>query len=305
MTEIIVLTCASGRACSPIIPLLYEESRYELRLVVHSQSSRDRLKNRCPKAEVVQADFGIWADCANVVAGASTVYYVGPPFDPGETHFGINMVDAAVTESKKPGSRFAHFVFSSAVHPELTKMLHHDRKRYVEEYLTESMLPYTILQPSNFTDLSMGPLIAQKDATKITHRALFNPETAFSFTTLLDYAEASVRVIRERSRHFYATYQTVSTLPMKYIDYLKSVAEVLGKELEVQVVAFEQSVEMMSEGSFGTSDAPQINKDGPERMLLYYNTRGLYSNPNILEWLIGRPGTTPAQLARQILDSEG
>jgi len=37
-------------------------------------------------------------------------------------------------------------------------------------------------------------------------------------------------------------------------------------------------------------------------MLLYYNRRGLYSNPNITEWLIGKPATTPAQLAKMMLD---
>jgi hypothetical protein len=35
-------------------------------------------------------------------------------------------------------------------------------------------------------------------------------------------------------------------------------------------------------------EASEAAKDGVERMLLYYNRRGLKENPNVLEWLIGR-----------------
>ncbi|KAK4938572.1 hypothetical protein LTR10_021003 [Elasticomyces elasticus] len=302
MSELIVLTCASGKQCSHLVPLLYDESMYKLRLVVNSTASSERLQKQYPKAEVVQANLDFPQDCARILEGATVIYYIGPPFTWKETYYGINVVDAAVSESKKPGSKFAHFVFSSVLHPELTKLLNHDRKRYVEEHLTESMLPYTILQPSHFTDNAIGQLVAQKDVDHPVFKAPHSAQTAFSFTSLHDYAEASAKVIQERSKHFYATYQLVSTLPMKYTEYIKSIGEAMGKDVEIQEVPYEQSVGNFCERMFGSrDDVPQTLRDGPERLVLYYNHRGLYSNPNILEWLIGRTGSSPADVAKRYL----
>jgi len=56
------------------------------------------------------------------------------------------MIDAAVS------AQVQHCVYSSVLHPGLRKLISHDCKRYVEEYLIESSLPYAILQPSTFMD---------------------------------------------------------------------------------------------------------------------------------------------------------
>jgi len=302
MSELIVLTCASGKQCSHLIPLLYDEPKHKLRLVVNSDASSERLQKQYPKAEVVQANLDFPQDCGRIIEGATVIYYIGPPLTWKETYYGINVVDAAVAESEKPGSKFAHFVFSSVLHPELTKLLNHDRKRYVEEHLTESMLPYTILQPSHFTDNAIGQIVAQKDAERPVFRAAHSVQTPFSFTSLHDYAEASAKVIKERSKHFYATYQLVSTMPLKYTEYIKSVGEAMGKEIEIQEMSFDEAVGTFSERMFGSRDGgPQFLRDAIERLVLYYNHRGLYSNPNILEWLIGRTGSSPADVARHYL----
>ncbi len=304
MSEVIALTCASGKQCSHIIPLLYDNPKYKLRLVVHSQHSLDRLQKQYPDAEVLQAELDSSDDCAKILDGATTIYYVSPTFSPKEAYFGINVIDAALAESRKSGSKFQHFVFSSVLHPELTKLLNHDRKRYIEEYLTESMMSYTIIQPSHFADNAIGQLIAQKDADHPAYKAAYSPHVSFSYTALKDHGEASVKIIQERSKHFYATYQIVSTLPMKYTEYIMSIGEVMGKNFEIQQVPYEESVGTVCERIFGTREGvPQTLKDGPERLLLYYNERGLYSNPNILEWLIGRKGTTPAQLAKELIEA--
>ncbi|EXJ57806.1 uncharacterized protein A1O5_12364 [Cladophialophora psammophila CBS 110553] len=309
MSDLIVLTCASGKQCSHMIPLLYKEETplSRLRLVVNSKASLDRLTQRYPKAEVVQADFQNPQDCRKILDGATTIYYLSPTFTPHEAHMGMNVIDAAVAESKKkiPPSKFQHFVFSSVLHPEITKMLNHDRKRLVEEYLVESPLTYTILQPSHFTDNSIGPLLAQRDADAPVYMAPYDPTVKFSFTTLRDHAEASVKVIQERHRHFFATYQILSTWPMDYYEYIRSVGDVLGRTFEVRQMSYEQAVETFCKRLFpgveSLADVDLRNREGPERMLLYYNTRGVLGNPRVLEWLIGRKATTPAELAKLLL----
>lgn len=308
MSELIVLTCASGKQCSQIIPLLYRQqqqssSSYRLRLVVHSEASLARLSQQYPAAEVIRADLDDLDTCSRILDGASTLYYVSPTFSPHEVQFGTNVIDAAVNESRKPGSKFAHFVFSSVLHPEISKLLNHDRKRLIEEYLVESSLQYTILQPSHFADNAIGRLLSLRDAPEQNpiYVAAFDPEVAFSFSCVRDHAEVSVKVIRERSRHFYATYQLVSTLPMKYSDYVRSVGAVLGKDIQIKQMPYEEAIEVYCRLVFGKVDVAQNLRDGPERLLLYYNRRGIIANPGVLEWLLGRPPTTPAQLAALML----
>ena len=138
---------------------LHHAARYCLRLVVHSDSSRDRLTKQYPEAEVLQANLDDPNDRARIVYGISVLYYVSPTFHPHETTLGQGMVDAACNEAKKPGSKFSHFVLSSVLYWHLRKLLNHDRKRYIEEYLCESTLQWNVLQASHFMDNAMGRLL--------------------------------------------------------------------------------------------------------------------------------------------------
>ncbi|KAK4498604.1 hypothetical protein PRZ48_011263 [Zasmidium cellare] len=305
MTGLVVLTCASGKQCASLIPLLYDNKPdLRLRLIVHSQKSLERLQNQWPKAEVLRIDLAQPDDCTRVLKDASTLYYVGPPFQPPEAVYGANMVNAAVFESKRPGSQFSHFVLSSVLHPCISKLLNHDRKRLIEEHLIESGLPYTILQPSHFADNAIDRLVSQKEADHPVFTGMHDPNVAFSFTCVKDHAEVSAKVIREREKHFYATYQLASTLPMKYTEYIQSVGAVMGKTFEVRQLPHEEAVRIYCKLIFGQEKdhLDQARIDGPERLLMYYNGRGLAGNPAVLEWLLGRPGTTPAQLAKLKLE---
>ena len=177
MAELVVLTCASGKQCSHIVPLLYEQkSIFRLRLIVHSENSLDRLSRQYPDAEVRKSDLSNVEECSEIVRGATTVYYVSPTFHPHEAQFGFNVIDASVAELRRSDSNFRHFIFSSILHPEISKLLNHDRKRYIEEYLCESPLAYTILQPSHFADNAMGRLLDLRDSPHPVFTAAHDPE---------------------------------------------------------------------------------------------------------------------------------
>ena len=308
MGDLIVLTCASGKQCSKLVPLLYnDDSQRKLRLVVNSRASMERLEQQYPNAEVLQADLRLPQDCTKLLAGAATIYYISPTWQPYEVTMGMNVIDAAVAESRKSNSKFKHFVFSSVLHPVISKMLNHDNKKKIEEYLVESPLIYTILQPSHFTDNSMPGLLAQKDAEKPVYMAAYDPDVKFSFTTLQDLAEASMKVIKAPERHFYATYQILSTWPMNYRAFVKEVGDVLGKTFDIRQMPYEQAIEGLCKRMFGVGSMEEVdlrNREGPERMLLYYNTRGLLGNPGVLVWLVGREGIGPGELARSMLDHQ-
>ena len=309
MSELLVFTCASGKQGAHIIPLIYEKHQqhsisFHLRLVVNSESSAIRLSKQYPKAEVVQADLVNIAECHKIIRGASTVYHINPAMHPRESDIGINMIDAATKESQREdGSSFKHFIFSSVLNSQFGKMLNHDRKRYVEEHLMESNLNWTILQPCHFADQGLDMLVNQLEQERPVYHALYDPAVPFSFLALRDFGEASAKVILERERHYFAMYPLTSTGPISYTDYVTTVGSEMGKDISIERVPFEKAVDSMCEVALTSHATDQRFRDGPERMLLFYNKRGLIGSPNVLGWLLGRPPTSISQLARLKIDA--
>ena len=226
------------------------------------------------------------------------MYHIGPSFHPHETEMGYNVIDAAVAESKKPGSKFKHFVYSSVLNSQLSKMLNHDRKKYVEEYLMESGLKYTILQPGHFMDPWVKMLAAQVKEQNPVHHAMWDPDVSFSFLALRDMGAISTKVIMEREKHFCAQYPLVSTGPIPYTEFVKTVGKEMGKEIRIEKVEYQEAVDKMCETIFKTKDVEQRYRDAPERMLLFYNKRGLIGSPNVCEWLLEMPPTSIKQLTQ-------
>ena len=87
-TDVILLTCASGKQCSHLLPLIAGKWKC-LRLVVNSVSSEERLKKAYPNAEVTRADLAEPQECKRVLKGVTTVYQVIPGFHPHETEIGF------------------------------------------------------------------------------------------------------------------------------------------------------------------------------------------------------------------------
>lgn len=296
MAPLIILTCASGKQCSRLLPLLARHpNNYRLRLAVNSPTSRERLQAQYPTAEVLQVDLLSPTAVSNLVADANIIYYIGPGFHPQETTMGINMITAAARCHS-----LSHFIFSSVLNPTLSKMLNHDRKRSVEEHLLESSLNYTILQPGHFMDRYIEMVVSQSDAAKPEYRALWDPTVPISFTSLSDYAEISFKIITEGRPHYYAVYPIVSTLPITYIDFVHKVSTVIGKDVAIRTLDFSTAVDLVCQGMFGGTDIDQRYRDGPERMLLFYHRRGLNGNPTVARMLLGRETTEVEAVAREM-----
>jgi len=283
--EIILITCASGKQSSALIPHLLPHYP-NLRLQCHSSSSAATLSEKYPKAQVVQADLANKDDCTRILKNVTAAFLVLPPFHPHESTLGINFIDACSAQ-KDAGGPFQHLVYSSVIHPILQKLLNHDVKRYVEEYLIESGLDYTILQPTHI--MEMLPLAKLMEDEKAVYQCNWDPATKFSFVTTKDIGEAAAKVLIQRSLHFAATYQLVSTpKPLSYVAACGIVSKVLGKEVKVQQKGFEDAVENSIKMINGGKEPPKQMKEIGARMFLYYNERGLVGNSNVLRWLLER-----------------
>lgn len=168
-------------------------------------------------------------------------------------------------------------------------MLNHDCKRYVEEALVESGIPHTILQPTHLNDTFPLAKLMQED--KPVYEANWDPEVKFSFCATKDLGEAGARVLEQREKHYWATYEMVSTpAPISYTEAVKIVGEEIGKEVQIKRRSYEEAVEFMI-GMVGGATPhgrdPETKEIG-KRMILYYNERGLVGNCNVMEMVLGR-----------------
>ena len=133
--DLLVITCASGKQASALLANLVPQWK-RLRLVCHSPTSEERLKQQYPNAEVTRADLRSQHDAERVLKDATAIYHVEPPFVPRQANIGFNMVDAAKKASKE--GTFKHFVYASVLSPQLSKVSTDYAVRFDRTRLTPS-----------------------------------------------------------------------------------------------------------------------------------------------------------------------
>ena len=311
MAEILVVTCPSGKQCSHLLPLIYDEGKFTLRLAAHSNASSEKLKKQYPEAEVVQSDITDLNSCLRLLEGATSVFHVGPSFHSREKEIGFNMVDAAVAESRRQGNVLKHFVFSEVLATQHRNLMQHDLKSYIEERLFLSPLNWTILKPTNFMDAYPVAMLAKQD--KPVMEKLWNAEIPNSVIALRNLAEAAAKVLNEREVHHLAEYHLCSTMPLSDAYIIKAIGKRIGKTIEIKSPSFETGVAKALNYLFGAKTATasevsnvyaskdtgdhadnelanegdlrgDIARDEAERLVLFYNRRGLKGSPNVLRW---------------------
>jgi uncharacterized protein YbjT (DUF2867 family) len=158
------------------------------------------------------------------------------------------------------------------------KLLNHDGKRYVEEYLMDMDLNWTIVQPGHFMEM-MEPSVsgfAASSEPEHVFMASFSPKIRFSCLALQDLSEAVARIIEQREKHYFALYPFVSVeTPMSYEETFGVVEKVLGKPVRIQQRSFEEAVsaslKVLSGG--GVRVLHRKSAAAAERLLLFYIMR--------------------------------
>lgn len=286
--DLLLITCASGKQASALLPLLSGWKR--IRLAVNSDSSKERVSKQYPHAEVIQTDLYSPTNTAALMKDVTTVVHIGPSYHPHETEIGYMMIDAALAAYDHGKGTLKHFVLSSVLNTQFRKMMNHDCKRYIEEYIMESGLPYTILQPTTFMDnLPIAIFVQQENPA---FKSAWSTDVKFSWICLRDLSAVMKTVLEEREKHFYAQYPLVSThATLSFDEALKIVGRKLSKEIEVSVAEYRVAVGNLLVRLHGTTDVDPRTKDAAQRMILFYDNRGLVGNSNVLEWVLGRKAT--------------
>lgn len=113
-----------------------------------------------------------------------------------EPHIGI-----VIKEAEK--AKVKHFIYSSVLHPVRSKLLNHDVKRQVEEYLIESKLNWTILQPTHFMQNSDPTEAIEKGFWPVP----YNPDNEMGFIDLRDLTQVTEIILAHPEKHYRTRYE--------------------------------------------------------------------------------------------------
>lgn len=105
--DLILVFAAAGKQTRLLVPLLAKNFK-NLRLVVNSEASQQKLRSQFPDADIIRVDQSDPKAMREVFRGVTAVYYVGPSMHHQETQNGYHAVDAAIVEQAE--GNLKHFV---------------------------------------------------------------------------------------------------------------------------------------------------------------------------------------------------
>lgn len=138
----VLMIGATGRFARHVLPELKKRG-VKVRALVRSRDS-ERTAREHGADETAFGDLAEPRGLISASVGADAVFYLGPAFAPRESDMGVTMVEAA------RAAGVGKFVFSSVIHPSISKLTNHAAKRPVEEALYESGMTFVVLQPAIF-----------------------------------------------------------------------------------------------------------------------------------------------------------
>lgn len=110
---------ADGKFAGLVIPALAAHG-VTIRGLVHNVENSDAVLAK-GASEVVAGDLTDLASMKRALDGITSVFYIGPAFLPDEATVGTALVEAAIDSGVK------RFVFSSVIHPVLSRLPNHAR----------------------------------------------------------------------------------------------------------------------------------------------------------------------------------
>lgn len=274
-----LLTAANGNQCRPLLPRLVAAG-IPIRALRRTAGRDEELLSLGVK-EVMVGELSDPEVVARALDGVTGVFHIGPSAHPRERELGLEMVAAA----KRAGVE--HFIYSSVLHPILTGLLQHERKRDVEEALLESGLNFTIVQPADFFQtVQYRHAFAAGD-----FKLIWGGEKRQSLVDLNDVAEVVAKIVVEGRAHFGATYELSSADCLSPREIADAISEVTGQPINVVV----EEVDDFLSTWFGDAYSRQAMAAEYETFKAlsdWYWAYDFVGNPNVLSWLLGRQPTS-------------
>lgn len=268
----ILVTGASGKTGLAVIHALGARGtdvralvrREEQVSIVASARVRDTIVGDMRDARVLET----------AVRGMAGVYHICPNMNPDEVRIGRTMLAAARSAS------VAHFVYHSVLHPQTETMPHHWNKLVVEAAVFESGLPYTILQPASYMQNVLG--VWEAIFERGVYPVPYAVGTRLSMVDLEDVGEVAARVLTDAG-HEGAIYELAGPEILTPREVAGFLSRALGRPVKAEEVSLD---EWVAQAKARGMDDYQI--ETLVEMFGYYNNYGLFGNPNVLAYLLGR-----------------
>lgn len=228
-------------------------------------------------AEAIVGNMRATETWAGAVRGVRALYHIPPNMAPDEEAIADTAIEAALAAG------VSHFVYHSVLHPQTESMPHHWSKMRAEERLLESGLPFTILQPAAYMQNTLArrqPILEDG-----VYPVPYSADAAVSMVDLEDVARVAAIVLTEPG-HEGATYELCGREILSPREIAEAFGRSLGRPVRAEVISREMWAASAREG--GLSD---YAVETLLAMFAYYERCGLLGNPNVLEWILGRPAT--------------
>lgn len=282
----ILILGPSGAVGTPAIKSLVARGA-PLRALSSSDASAERLTSLGVQ-EVVRGDWHSASDLAAAIKGVEQVLYVPARFKEDEFEVGRGIVDAAIAEGVD------HFLFCSAYHPQIEALGHHWQKLRLEEYLIDSDLHYTVVQPSMF----MQNIRVEWPAVSgdgIYSRP-YSPDSLMNVIDTADLGDAIAEILTQ-DRFRGATYELCGA---ELVSHTR-MAEIISEELGKQVTAVHRDLEEWKSWAQERGWADYAI-EAYSHMCEHYDAHGYkYGNDVTLLAIVGRPATDYRTFIRRFI----
>jgi len=273
--NVTLVTGAGGKTGRAVLRALGAES-VPVRALVHRED-QTAAAMRDGASEAVVGDMRAVEIMAEATRGARAVYHIPPNMVPDEVAIADRVIEAALAADVE------HFVYHSVLHPQTEAMPHHWQKLRAEERLLESGLPFTVLQPAVYMQnvLAYRERIAEDGVYTVPYAA----DAGVSMVDLEDVARVAAKVLTEPG-HEGATYELCGREILSPSEIAEIFARSLGRPVRAEVISRDTWAAGARESGLGDSEVETLLA-----MFIYYERYGLVGNPNVLEWILGRPAT--------------
>lgn len=278
----ILVTGAAGKTGQAVIRALIQRGA-SVRAWVRRPEQMDAVET-LGATETIAGDIQSPLIWAQATSGVRSIYHICPNMYPYETTVGAMALQAARSAG------IDHFVYHSVLHPQTEEMPHHWHKLRVEEWIFESGLHFTILQPAAYMQTILGywSQIVEDGVYPVPYPV----ETPISLVDLDDVAAVAATVLTEEG-HSGAIYE----LAGPQILTQRHIASILSEALNRPVKALEVPLDEW-EANARRAGLSDFAVETLLRMFRYYARHGFWGNANVLRWLLGREPTTLAERVR-------
>ncbi len=284
----ILVTGAAGKTGRAVVRALVARGA-AVRALVYRPTQVAPLKELGAQ-ELIVGDMRDLPTLEEAVQGVRALYHICPNMSPDELTIGQLVVGAARSAG------VAHFVYHSVLHPQTEAMPHHWGKLRVEEHLFESGLPYTILQPAAYMQ---NMLTGWNSIVEYgVYRVPYPLETRLGMVDLQDVAAAAAGVLTQLG-HQGATYELAGAEALTQTGVAGILSSALGRTVRAEAVPLDVWETGARQAGLGDYQVETLIK-----MFRYYESYGLWGNPNVLRWLLGRPPTTFAAFVQRTVQEQ-